>query len=335
LVINTEKLGDLIIASDFLYSLRKNNQYKQYDLLMPENYSSLFDWNELKYNAITINKNKYRYNLFYRLKIINLIKQKRYSHVINITQERGMINEELTLISGAEQKTAMKNSTLYLPSIFLNRNNKYYTEILDYPGTNEYERLSYYLLKNKISLESDNNIFGNEDISIESINSKLKEKNYYIIAPMASEMDRSWGINNYKQLCSMLNGNIILLGQDDERDKLDSICSARDNILNLGGKTSFKEIAFLMKNCSLYIGNDSGLTHMAHQLNTPLVAIIGGGKYKKFFPYKERQDAVFLFYKMDCFGCDWNCIHDNKYCLINVTPEMVYNEINLLKGKTL
>jgi ADP-heptose:LPS heptosyltransferase len=90
-----------------------------------------------------------------------------------------------------------------------------------------------------------------------------------------------------------------------------------------------------MKNCSLYIGNDSGLTHLAHQLNAPLIAIIGGGKFGKFFPYKEREDAVFLFDQMDCFGCDWNCIHDKRYCLINVSPELVYAKIILHKVKAI
>jgi ADP-heptose:LPS heptosyltransferase len=245
-----------------------------------------------------------------------------------------MINEELTFISGAERKTAMKNSSLYLPFIFLNRNNKLYSDILDSPYKNEYERLSYYLLKNKITLESNDNIFGDGNITLKSLDYKLKAKNYIIIAPMSSEIDKSWGTDNYKQLCSQLKGDIILIGKEDERDRLDSICTAGENILNLGGKLSLKQIAYLMKNCSLYIGNDSGLTHLAHQLNAPLIAIIGGGKYGKFFPYKERQDAVFLFDQMNCFGCDWNCIHDKKYCLINVTPESVYDKINLLKAKT-
>jgi ADP-heptose:LPS heptosyltransferase len=327
LVINTEKLGDIILSVDFLVSLRDENKYEEYALLIPENFSNLFDWNELKYNAITINKNKYRYNLIYRLKIINRVRKKRYSHVINITQERGMINEELTLISGAERKTAMKNSSLYLPNIILNRNNKLYSDILDSPSKNEYERLSYYLSTNKIKLVRNNNIFGKEDIPLTSINSKLKEKSYIIIAPMSSEIDKSWGTNNYKQLCLLLKEDIVLIGKEDERDKLDSICADGGNILNLGGKLSFKQIVLLMKHCSLYIGNDSGLTHLAHQFNTPLIAIIGGGKYGKFFPYKEREDAVFLFDPMDCFECDWNCIYDKKYCLINVTPELVYTKI--------
>ncbi|MDR3668483.1 MAG: glycosyltransferase family 9 protein [Ignavibacteriaceae bacterium] len=329
LVINTEKLGDLIISADFLYSIGVNGYYEECDLLISEKFSSLFDWKELRFNCISINKNKYRYNLLYRLKIIFLIRRNRYSHVINITQERGMINEELTFISGVKRKTAIKGTSLYLPNIILSRNNKLYADILDVPGKNEYERLSYYLSKNKIGLVNNNNIFGDEQIPLNVINSKLKAKNFIIIAPMSSELDKSWGINNYKQLCSILDDDVVLLGKEEERNKLDSICAGRNNIINMGGRLSFKQIAVLMRYCNLYIGNDSGLTHFAHQFNTPLIAIIGGGKYGKFFPYKEREDAVFLYDKMECFGCDWNCIHDKKYCLINVTPESVLETISL------
>jgi ADP-heptose:LPS heptosyltransferase len=263
--------------------------------------------------------------------MIKHVRQKRYLRVINITQERGMINEELTILSGAENKTAMKESSLYLPDIILKRNNKHYTEILDSPYPNEYKRLLYYLEKNNIGSAANDKIFGDNTVSLNSINSHLKEKNYIIIAPMSSEMERSWGIDNYRKLASLIKGEIVLIGNAEERQQLDSFTSAGENIINLAGEISYNQIAFLMKNCSLFIGNDSGLTHMAHQLKAPLIAIIGGGKYGKFFPYKERRDAIFLFHLMDCFGCDWNCIHDKKYCLINVTPESVYNKIICLK----
>jgi ADP-heptose:LPS heptosyltransferase len=328
LVINTEKLGDLVLAADFLISLRNKNKYENYDLLVPEDYISLFDWKEINYNPITINKTKYRYNFYYRFDFIKQIRQKKYLHVINITQERGMINEELTLLSGAEIKTAMKKSSLYLPEVMLKRNNRHYSEILDSPYPNEYKRLSYYLEKNNIDQAVNDKIFGNIDVLPESVNIQLKKKNYIIIAPMTSEIDRSWGIDNYKHLCALIPEDIILIGRTEEREILDTFTAK--NIKNLAGELNFNQIAILMRNCSLYIGNDSGLTHLAHQIMTPLIAIIGGGKFGKFFPYKERADAVFLFHQMDCFGCDWNCIYDKKYCLINVTPESVYERIKSL-----
>jgi ADP-heptose:LPS heptosyltransferase len=319
LVINTEKLGDIILSTDFLVSLRMKNQYGHYDLLIPENYADLFNWKELGYKAIAINKRKYRYNIIYRLKIINKIRENRYSHVMNITQERGMINDELTIISNANKKTAMKNNSLYIPGIFLNRNNRHYTEIHDVIGKNEYNRLADYLFKNQIRIETNNNVFGIENISMESIDIRLIKRNYIIIAPMSSEMDKSWGLDNYCQLCSRLKENIVLLGIKDERDRLNLICSTGKNILNLAGKLSFSQIAYLIKNCSFYIGNDSGLTHLAHQLITPLIAIINGNNYGKFFPYKERKDAMF--------------VQNSK--LVKVTTEFVIDKINILKKQAL
>jgi hypothetical protein len=62
-----------------------------------------------------------------------------------------------------------------------------------------------------------------------------------------------------------------------------------------------------------------------------MIAIVGGGKYGKFFPYKEREDAFFISYPMKCIGCDWRCVDDSKSCLTNVTPELVYDKILMLR----
>ena len=41
LCVNTEKLGDLVLASDFLFSIGNSNSYDQYFLIISEYYSEL------------------------------------------------------------------------------------------------------------------------------------------------------------------------------------------------------------------------------------------------------------------------------------------------------
>jgi ADP-heptose:LPS heptosyltransferase len=147
---------------------------------------------------------------------------------------------------------------------------------------------------------------------------------------MTSEMHRSWGLDNYRDLCNSINDKIILLGTNNELSSLEFVRAGRPNIKTIT-VLKLSQISAVLSKCLIFIGNDSGLTHLAHQLGRPMIAIIGGGKFGKFFPYKERDDALFLYNKLDCFGCNWKCIYDKKYCLTEIKVDQVMNSIKILK----
>jgi hypothetical protein len=45
---------------------------------------------------------------------------------------------------------------------------------------------------------------------------------------------------------------------------------------------------------------------------------MGGGNYGEFGPWRHSPRQVWLTERMDCFGCDWHCIHPAPYCLTHV-----------------
>jgi ADP-heptose:LPS heptosyltransferase len=64
---------------------------------------------------------------------------------------------------------------------------------------------------------------------------------------------------------------------------------------------SLLELASVMEGCHLYIGNDSGITHMAAALGIPTVAIFGPSDHKIWSP---RGEKVFVVRKeMNCSPC--------------------------------
>jgi ADP-heptose:LPS heptosyltransferase len=328
LIINTEKLGDLVISAEFLYSISKSSNSKRYFLAISRQYKDLFNWNELGMSPIFINKNRYRYNIFYRLGLINRIRNRMFKTVINITQERGMINDELAITSGAGINIAMKDTSLYIPKIFLKKNNSLYDEVFSSSEVNEYIRLQNYLHEKSYSIILNENIFNQSS----DYRKFIPGDDYIVMAPMSSEMERSWGMDRYKQLTELFKERIIFLGTKEEFNSLEYIKDGKENITNLAGILNLPQVLAIIRNCRLFIGNDSGLTHLAHIFKKPLIAIIGGGKYEMFFPYKERPDAIFLYNKLDCFGCNWNCIYEEKLCLTGITTETIIKSIEKLNA---
>ena len=80
---------------------------------------------------------------------------------------------------------------------------------------------------------------------------------------------------------------ILLVGGKEliaEHGGISSSIIDKDRIFDFTGKTTLNETAALIKNCILYIGSDTGLTHLAYVLGIPTIAIFGPGNEKKWSP---------------------------------------------------
>ncbi len=79
-----------------------------------------------------------------------------------------------------------------------------------------------------------------------------------------------------EKLSKDFSAQVILMGgKADTETALEVQKSAKGECVNLCGKTSVWEAAYLISQCRLFISNDSGLMHVAGALNVPTVAIFG------------------------------------------------------------
>ena len=100
------------------------------------------------------------------------------------------------------------------------------------------------------------------------------------------------------------------------------------------GKTTLNQMLFILKNAYFLIGNDSCAVHIAVAVSAPSVCILGGGHFGRFMPYDigvrtDRPLPRVVAHKMDCFGCNWECIYSNKKnkpapCIYKISVEEVF-----------
>ena len=62
-----------------------------------------------------------------------------------------------------------------------------------------------------------------------------------------------------------------------------------------------------------------------------MVAIIGGGNYGRYLPYLESDRRIYLYHKMECFGCEWNCIYKERHCITDLEVGTVIESIKKLE----
>jgi len=135
---------------------------------------------------------------------------------------------------------------------------------------------------------------------------------------------RRWPIDNFSKVIDDINKRIsckfVITGGVDEINA---------KIIDLVGKLTIRELGALIKECNLFITNDTGPMHVAAILRIPLVAIFGPGDITRFDPRNISDKAIVLYKKVDCAPCEKVECEDLK-CLKIILPEEVKEAIGKL-----
>jgi heptosyltransferase-2 len=100
-------------------------------------------------------------------------------------------------------------------------------------------------------------------------------------------------------------------------------------VVDLVGRTSLPEVVALLRGCALYVGNDSGLMHLAAALGTPTVGLFGSTNPDWTAPRGARVACV-AAEGFPCSPCYLRRCPQPLFCLETVTPEMVLARVRVL-----
>ena len=284
LFINSEKMGDLILCIDFWYSFQVNKNYKKKYILVSEEYFPLLAIFNLNYEIIVYNKKKYKHNLLYRIEVLKELVSLKFDTVVNISPERGSLNDELTILSFANKTIGLKSYSLYQSRSICNIYNKFYSHFVNSASKNIY----FIMCELNKYFGGDSKEFCYLQRNYAKISFSELE-NYILIAPSSSDEFRNWDKFNFQKLIKRLSVNtkVVVVGTKTQERVLDFIIDGNKNVKKYID-LNYNELIDLMFKCKLFIGLDSGLSHLALQLNKTTLAIIGGGKNGIFFPYKQK-----------------------------------------------
>ena len=77
----------------------------------------------------------------------------------------------------------------------------------------------------------------------------------------------------------------------------------------------------LIAESRLILAPDSAPAHIATALDKPGVFLLGGGHFGMFAPWHRSNRQQWLSHSMDCYRCQWCCIHPEAYCITQIKPE--------------
>ena len=161
---------------------------------------------------------------------------------------------------------------------------------------------------------------------------------YACLFPGAGTPNRYWKDDNWvdlveKILSEGLTQKIVFLGGRKDQvlnQKILRLFKNRTKILDLTGSLNLRILAKVIENSSFLVSVETAAIHIAAAVRTPNVCIIGGGHFGIFYPYGDFLKNRIVYKKMDCYGCNWECVYEKARCIQEIEVESVLKELRQL-----
>jgi len=319
LIVRLSSLGDVLLTTPVLRSIKKSNPKIEIDFIVRSEYEDALKYNPNISKVFSYIKNGDNKKIF-----DELIKR-NYDLIIDLQNN----NRSAGIVQSLSKPVAKFYKPTLKKFLLVHFKINLFGEIISIP-----ER--YANSFNEIKLDEK----GSELFIPEEIKPQTNfDKNTIGFCPGSKHYTKMWPAEYFIELGNKLiaDGNkIILLGGKDDKQICDEISSQIIGSINLCSEDNLLQIAADMKNCKLVVCNDSGMMHTAAAVNVPVVAIFGSTvKEFGFFPYKSRS-LVLENNSLSCRPCSHigrnNCPQKHFKCMKEITPYLVYDNIqNFLK----
>ena len=150
------------------------------------------------------------------------------------------------------------------------------------------------------------------------------------VNPMAKWESKLWELHRFASLADTikeeLGAGVVFTGSEGDKAAIEDIRSGmKTRALNLAGKTTLKELAYLYQKCAAVICTDTGPMHIAAAMGSSVVvALFGPTSPLRTGPYGAKHRVIRA--GLECSPCfKKRC--DDMSCMKKITVEMVFEAV--------
>src|SRR6266446_1593940 len=120
------------------------------------------------------------------------------------------------------------------------------------------------------------------------------------IGPAANWRGKQWRAERFAELAQRLTAaggplagaRVAVLAATHERAQAVPLLAAPGGVIDLVGRTDLLTAAAVLRRSALFIGNDTGLMHIAAAAGTPTLGLFGPSPVEQYAPWGERTAFV-------------------------------------------
>jgi len=264
--------------------------------------------------------------------VISFVRELRSQEYDLIIDFQGLLKSGLLIFLSRGKRKAGYDKTRELSHLFLNEKVPAYpkdkhavernTNLVKYLGAGVDGRTGFKIF---ISEENKRNIE-----LLFSANELKTSRPLIVINSQATWPTKLWQPLKVAKLSDRLKENygaqiIFTGGEGDYFPNKDILSLMKYTAVNCSGKTSLKELAYLLSLSDLMITMDSGPMHIASAMGTPTVAIFGPTAPWRTGPY--CNNAIVIRNQLSCSPC-FKRICDSRICMEGISVEEVLEAVD-------
>lgn len=329
LIVRLRSIGDTVLATPSLIALRRFLPAAQIDILLEDWVAPILEGFDAVDNILTVGKDARS-----RVKIARQIRLNKYDVVFNL--HGGTTSTFFVRASGATHRIGFANyrySFLYnqllsSPLDFWKQEFTHSAEqqlaLLGFVGVPVEDKPKSFL---KVTKTAENSI--KEKLAEFRIqNSKFK---IALLHPVAAFDTKQWATENFARVAEFLqkkNLQSVAIATKKEGEVLESLKQMSTVPILTFDDLTLPEITALASRAKIFIGNDSGIAHIAAAVNTPSVVIFGSSNINHWRPWTNARHEI-VYEKLPCQPCaGYFCKEfDEPECILSVTTESVIGAI--------
>jgi glycosyltransferase involved in cell wall biosynthesis/ADP-heptose:LPS heptosyltransferase len=117
------------------------------------------------------------------------------------------------------------------------------------------------------------------------------------IHPGSGYEEKQWSVERFSEVCKYLVDNynaklLIIQGPDDKNIIKNLAFLLPQETYSIISNIPLLELASILKRCTFFFGNDSGIMHLADAVNCPVVAIFGPSRPKVWGPANLKSVTI-------------------------------------------
>ncbi|MHB1688539.1 MAG: glycosyltransferase family 9 protein [Ignavibacteriaceae bacterium] len=312
LIIRLSSLGDILLATPLIRSIKDQHKTINIDFVTREQYRDL-----LKYNLYLTNLFTYKNNADDNAGLFEDLRKRNYDLVIDLQNNFRS--------AGIRRKLKIKSVTFNKRTLdkFLLVNFK----INRLKNTPQIPQRYAEVLSNFKLDEKGLDLFYPADFK-SGLNDNF---NYIGIAPGSRHFTKMWPKEYFIELCKMISNDgfhIAIFGGKSDLDLCKELLNKIPGSINLCNENKILVTAANMKKCKAMICNDSGLMHAASAVGIPVMTFFGSTvKEFGFAPYKSRN-LILENKLLTCRPCTHigrsSCPKKHFKCMLKLTPGLAY-----------
>lgn len=323
LIVRLRSIGDTVLATPSLISLKRFLPYAEVDILLEDWVAPVLEGFENVTNIITTGKETRS-----RISAARTIRKRKYDVVINL--HGGTTSTWFTIAAGAKHRVGYSNYRYaYAYNHRLSSASEYWEQKHTHSAEQQLALLGHVGVPVEDRPPSRLTVTKERAKQIEERLAHLgiAGKEIALIHPAAAFDSKTWPAERFAAIVDLLTARglyPILTAGSNEQSVVDAVRSHTSSPLVAFTDLQLPDVTALSVRSRIFIGNDSGIAHIAAAVGTPTVVIFGSSNREHWRPWTMAPNKI-VYEEFACQPCPgYECKEFGEpKCILNIPVEKV------------